>query len=489
MSMNAELRLMQVPRVPDQDVKWREVLLTGQKIIATGLSIYDHDLYVLVTAQPQSVNKNTANPRIVQEVQVRLNRLSTGEPHPDVRKTIISFETREEFLRPHVIIRYAGDNLLLVLWDRAVVGGPDDQVYIYAWKTGELKLRLSVPSQTYNYPLFLTTDIFLLPNRKTGELEYWRIPKNPSDPAPNQPFFVLSLPQCRSGRSFQSILCRAEPNPGTRSHGASKPFYDDPHQAIATFIIEVRSSARFGQRVTSFLLFVHRNSLVGCLEKFPLSTSFVNRPQSVPYDEWGPSICRWFSIDQRLWLATTFGQRCVLPPPKANTEGAPLTLLDFNPVNVAIVLAAERHRAKVAVLDDEGWNIAHNEHTGRVSEDNAENGSGCRGKDMEVSPQTCESSVLEVSPHIHVGKAETGVSPFVPRLGASVIARSMDPLNDPNGCFENTVYSSLPYTMRSSQEKYNSNALLLDEEGILCIKMNDDEMCITEVRVLHYGYG
>ncbi|KAF9448678.1 hypothetical protein P691DRAFT_800388 [Macrolepiota fuliginosa MF-IS2] len=407
---NGGLYYMQIPSAPDWEVKWRQVR-SERMIISMGACVYEQDLHVYITAQPRIIYTNIAAHRTVYEV-----------------RAIIPFETPERFGEPYILMGYSENNLLMVLRDNTHTEKPDEGVYVYDWRTSELKLRLSAPFRSYNYPLVLTRETFILPNAKTGELEYWRFPQSPSEPMQHQPFFVLSLPQLASDGAFQYFSCRIEPNPGTQSYSALKPFCNDPDKAIVTFIFAVELAGSALPRV-HFTLFVHRTFLVGCPNKFSAFMSSDGQPKPVPYDEWGPSACRWFNINdfQAEWLETTFGQRCIAPPP--DTEAAPLTLFDFSPIGVAMALATE-------------------------------------------NPPT--------------EKTETYDLPCEPRFRAKFVIQSMDPLDDPYGCFENTVYSSLPYIVYTSQDKYSFNALLLDEESVLGIR-EDNEGQMKEIHVLHCG--
>ncbi|KAF9448680.1 hypothetical protein P691DRAFT_729223 [Macrolepiota fuliginosa MF-IS2] len=419
-----EIHCMETPSAPDWEAKWRRVS-PGKRIISTGTCVYEHDLHVLITAQPQTIYTNATEPRTVYEIQVHLNQLSTGQPHPGAQQATISLITHEGFGEPHVFVEHAGNNLLLMLRDNIDTQRPDEQVYVYDWRTSELKLRLSAPFRSYGYPLVLTKDVFLLTNARTGELEYWRFPKSPSEPIQHEPFFVLCLPQLVSDRAFLYISCRAEPNPSTRSCNGSKSFYNDPNEAIVTFIVGIRSTM-FAVHLYTF--FVHRSFFVGCPNKFYSFMSPDGRPKPVPYGEWGPSACRWFKANmfQAKWFETTSGQRCIASPP--DTTAAPITLLDFNPIGVSIALARENPPTEIATYDPPG----------------------------ELRPR--EKTVI----------------------------RSTDPLDDPHGCFENTVYSSLPYVMRTSQDKYSFDALLLDEESVLGIR-EDGSGRVIEIHVLSYG--
>ncbi|KAF9440472.1 hypothetical protein P691DRAFT_782270 [Macrolepiota fuliginosa MF-IS2] len=132
------LHQVRIPSGADQEVEWKEIHV-APFFITSGKRLLEQDLQVFIAAQPQTVYTNAAKPHTIHEVQVHLNQLSTGEPHPDAQRTI-SFKTREEFGRPWVGVECVGDNLLLVLSDDIEEHKPDDQVYAYDWKTGERKL-------------------------------------------------------------------------------------------------------------------------------------------------------------------------------------------------------------------------------------------------------------------------------------------------------------------------------------------------------------
>ncbi|KAF9448677.1 hypothetical protein P691DRAFT_800386 [Macrolepiota fuliginosa MF-IS2] len=447
-------RYMQIPSAATEEVKWREIR-TEQTIVMEVPGFHEPDLHVLITTQPRTVYTNVAGPRTVHDVRVHLNQLSTGKPHPNVRRTTISFEAHELFEEPRVFMRCAGDNMVLVLRDRRGRSMSFDQVLVYEWRTGELKLTFSAPWRSYRYPLFLTTHLFLLPNVKTGELEYWQIPKSPSEPTPSQPFFLLSLPRLRSGNTFQSITPFAEPNIGP--YNGSKPFHTNPRDAIAFFYVDI-----WWGRLNHFRLFIHRSSLIGCLDQFSAYTSLSDRPEPVPYDKWGPPVCRWLDDDQGPWLETTFGQRYVTPPPGSGVREAPLTVLDFNPIGVVKVLAAEK-RLKAGVPNEGSRDTAQpekGEHIWQLPVDNAENGPALEGRENQLPRES--------------------------RSLAKVVVRPMSPLSDPDDCFENTVYSSLPYTVRSSLEKYSFDGLIPDEESILGVREDYDRQ-IREIQIFHYG--
>ncbi|KAF9449345.1 hypothetical protein P691DRAFT_570429 [Macrolepiota fuliginosa MF-IS2] len=474
------LRQVQIPSEADQEAEWKE--RTVPFLITPGRSVFDQDLEILIIAQPRTVYTNAAQPHTVHEVQVQLNRLSTGEPHPDVQRAI-SFEIRDGFEELWATVECVGDNLVLVLRDNMEGPELDNQVYVYVynWKTGEQKMAISAPPNSYRFPLFLAMHTFLLPNGTTGELEYWQIPQSSSETTSGQPFFILSLPPLFSGNVFRRIMARAGPRPTSGLHAMSKPFYTDPHHAIVCLSVVV-GPVDWAQGAVHFVIFVHRNSLVGYLDTFSTLISSDERPTPVPYDDWGPSACRWFSesTDDYVmgWIGGTFGQKHVPRPNGA----APLLLLNFNPIDVAKALVSGKHisgekargEGDQGVDKDGGWRDVGENQGQQYTE-----------KDKEVSSH--QAGTLGVSSDLFTQGRAIGPSPSEPQLWTRAVIRGLDPLNDPHRCFESTVYSSLPYTVCSSQGGYGFEHLNLDEDYILGTQVNENWHHMKQLHVLHYG--
>ncbi|KAF9449347.1 hypothetical protein P691DRAFT_759122 [Macrolepiota fuliginosa MF-IS2] len=479
-------REMQVPSEVDQEVKWTEAR-AEHALAAAPMHIYEQDLRVLVV-QRRTTYASGAQPRTIHEVQIHLNRSSTGEPHPDAQRAI-TFKTHEEFGEPRVSIGCAGGNLVLVLRDCVETHEPDDQVYVYGWKTGELKMRISAPFNSYRFPLFLTMHVFLLANAKTGELEYWRIPRILSESPSDQPFFILALPRLSSGKVFHEIFCRATPHLSYGPQNASNPFYTDPHHAIVVSDVVIQSADRAGD-ATHFMFFVHRSSLVGYLDIFSTFISPNKRPMPVPYDDWGPSACRWFddSMDghETWWLSGTFGQRYA----PGIVGASPLILFNFNPIDVGKVLATKSHTPNVEMEDGghQDTDGGYKDIEGDWFEDNGKQLQRYAEKGREVLSQLHGSSASRLLFDPSANESETGSSSSQPRSRTKVVTRALDPLDDPGRCFENTVYSALPYTVRSSQDSLcDFEDLFLQEEYILGTQTAGSWDLIKQVHVLHYG--
>ncbi|KAF9444929.1 hypothetical protein P691DRAFT_711116, partial [Macrolepiota fuliginosa MF-IS2] len=475
------LHQVQIPSEADQEVEWKEIR-AAPFLINSGRRLLEQDLEILITAQPQTVYTNTAKPHTIHKVQVHLNQISTGRPHPDAQRTI-SFKMREEFGRPWAAVECVGNNLLLVLMDIMEEHKPDDQVYAYNWKTGERKLEIIAPfnSYCYSFPLFLTTHTFLLPNTKNGELEYWRIPQGPSEAhTSDQPFFILSLPLLSSGNVFHQIALRTEAQLTGVIRAAPKPFYTDTYHTITVFVATIWSVDR--SRETVFSFFIHRSSFVEFLDTFSAFISSDERPTSVPYDDWGPPACRWFSdsVDSYcMWMrGGAFGQRYA----SAVTGAGSLSMFNFNPINVARVLAAkERQNSKAKAQDERKQNMGRGEGDKNTEENQGEQYAG-KGKNMssQTSVPGTSSEPFSQGPRINSSSSE-------PWLQTNVVIQALGLLADPDHCFRDIVYSSLPYTMRSSQDKYDFEDLLLGEEYVLGIQTDGGWNRIKHLHILHYG--
>ncbi|KXN81081.1 hypothetical protein AN958_06125 [Leucoagaricus sp. SymC.cos] len=423
------LHYMYLPTTPDEEVVWKEVR-TKHPIIDMGLCVYEHDLLAIVTTQPVEFDPLTGSALSSNhdhEIRLALHQVSTGQLHPEAQKPIIRVVTTR-WERPAVGIEVVGDNLVLILAYYEHPSKPDDQVFVYNWKTA--KLKMATPYHTYSGLLFLTEDIILLPNTNTGSFEFFKLPHDAPDLIIPQPFFALALPQLATDKKFSHISCRADPNPTSSFHHSSKPFHADPFHAIAIFTIHVRPSNMIAPGFiphfapsSSFVLFVHRSSLVKCLERFPEAISDTGDIEPVPYSMWGQDACRWFLAEalSTRWITTTAGQRCIIIQDiNLDVERAPFILLNFNQKDVA-----------------------------RVLEDEA--------RDRQEKEK---------------------------RLTAMV--RPDDPIPDERHVFREIGYSSLSYTVCASKKKYPFDGVLIDEERIIGLA-SDPLQRIKTLDILHFG--
>jgi len=310
------LRFLELPSQPAEEgappVQWRRITLPSQEdiIIDFGLAIEEHDLIVIATFTPT----DDANDGLV-----KLEFLTVSdphEPHPEAQGPIkVQYS---KWGRPNVILEIVGDHLVFVVTYAFVVGRvrPLDVVYVYEWKTGKLKLKITAECRTYFGAVFLSPDIIMLPNTAAARIELYSIASGQKTP-----IFTLHLPRLVPGLSIQTMTARGEPNPqGSYRKPRSVPFHSTPEDAIIVFHINFPGP---GLRTQQFLLFIHRCALLALLAAHAPG-------DTCSYVDWGPDICRWINAAGLVmdWITTTSGQRCVLLPQRSPTS---FILLDFNP--------------------------------------------------------------------------------------------------------------------------------------------------------------
>ncbi|KDR70828.1 hypothetical protein GALMADRAFT_102895 [Galerina marginata CBS 339.88] len=387
----------------DKQVRWNKIDLEAlrhhpdsdgreRKIVDMGLCIYEHDLVAIVTVSLHP-NSSTTSP-LQTDIDLMLLQFSTGLPHPLLApgQTFLKHvcTAPAEWARPAIGIEIVGDHLVLVLYyPNAHLAPPDDQIYIWDWKTGVLKLSFTAPARTYTGLIFLTPQLILLPNTQSNALDVFRIPHAPTvDKTAQEPVVSLGLPPLAEGRELGSVSCRAEPNPvgdaqpqpaaaaappacadkgkypssdfEVTPHDPpdttpTRPFLPRPENALCIFSMRVlggpmvQGAVQFGH---AFTFVVHRHALVEVVELWlpdPKAEAFDDTsmpgaytPQTtiiIPYPSWGPLITRWFNADSipTRWITTTCGQRLVLTADSAPADGFPYVVLDFAPENVRTI--------------------------------------------------------------------------------------------------------------------------------------------------------
>lgn len=201
---------------------------------------------------------------------------------------------------------------------------------------------------------FIDKDVFINPNLQYGGLDVYHIRPNPSSNSLQvdrvNMLFRFGLPVLETGIDFVTISCRCHPGTTTAEYrrlGTSLPFYDDPREAIIHIEMRVRriiKSEDFDDiPAQDFVMIVHRSALRKLVQQFQAKVQgLVGLPQRgllIPYEEWGPSVTRWFKRDitgQR--TAYTYGQR-YLETKHTVGSGIPnnenrVLLTDFNPSTV-----------------------------------------------------------------------------------------------------------------------------------------------------------
>lgn len=283
-------------------------------------------------------------------------------------------------------------------------------------------------SQTYFSMIYLTSEIFILPNAKEGTLEFWKIP-TPQDVkelrglAP-EPIRTLELPPIRQGWTITHFAARCDPNPAPTGGLSDAPFHSSPDLAIALFEVSVDLGGMFDG---SYSLFISRRDLRSLIpgtnahsgpetgstvETAPDSAPSESEvldwgpwgdlvsliPTSTPWDEWGPPISLILK-DNRVsrWLTTTSGERFTLS--KLSRRGFStnkIMILDFNPHTISrlnreraayeeAITAALESRGADFVMDPSAYSIGSLEVLAGIEEDTdivkdharVENSRGC----------------------------------------------------------------------------------------------------------------
>jgi len=312
------LRYLELPSQPAEEgalpMQWRRIALPSEEstIIDFGLAIEEHDLIVIATFTPTE----DANEGLVQLEFFTVS--APHEPHPEAQGPIKVQNSK--WGMPNVILEIVGDHLVFVVGYAFAIGRvrPLDVVYVYEWKTGKLKLKITAECRTYFGAVFLSPDIIMLPNTTAARLELYSIASGQKTP-----ILTLHLPRLVPGRAISTMTARGEPNPqGSYRKPRRMPFHSSAEDAIIVFHIN------FPVRSQQFLLFIHRRALLALLTAHAPG-------DTCSYEDWGPDICRWINAAGLVmdWITTTSGQRCVLLPQRSPTS---FIMLDFNPIKAHV---------------------------------------------------------------------------------------------------------------------------------------------------------
>jgi len=204
----------------------------------------------------------------------------------------------------------------------------------------------------------------------------------------------------------------------------------------------------------------------------------------------------------------------------AETDKAPIILLNFNQNDVQKILdrdkrdkeerilvdAVKREKAEEtrhqltqhaptvqeaelegAALSVEGANV---HEVQQITEGNSGQTMGHNAEGYIDDEQDVET-FSDASNEMHVLSDSSAGSDEIPRIQtqrlrrrARAITRTGDAVDDSQHCFENMVYSSLPYTVCSSSNKHSFHGVLLDEERILGLRTNILQR-VTTVHIFH----
>jgi len=201
--------------------------------------------------------------------------------------------------------------------------------------------------------------------------------------------------------------------------------------------LEIRPFTREVSR--NFVMIVHRKALLDLIPlkpPFPSGSPFGGRQEHtitmIPWKKWGPPITRWFNADDfsTVFITTTSGQRCVQYTPshrrpvQAEDDGDrcdTIHILDFNPWHVKIA----RHLSDSTTVGIFGL----------------------------VGKEPSKSSQKSPPPNENTKEPEENVCHGY-------------------GAFLEDVVGRLPYLVRTNDEKWDYDAILMDEERLLGLRVS-----------------
>lgn len=208
----------------------------------------------------------------------------------------------------------------------------------------------------------------------------------------------------------------------------------------------------------------------------------------MPYARWGPFVSRWFMADDSStrWITTACGQRFVSVP---RQDGGQIILRDFNQFTVKKILALTPQRNNPrAPLDDILMRLIEREEvvlrrTATVdnNEEDVQHELDAVGahfdleENIDVAIQTSEHD-SDVDGFIFLSSG----SPSSITIGEEAVlegGKKVRVVTKPTvllkvfGAFSEDVKSTLPYVETISSDRFDYEAVLMDEKRILGLKV------------------
>ena len=301
-------------------------------------------------------------------MELQLLSFSTGQPHPLAEQPLIFIDKRILPLNTRdTKIEIVGDFIIFLVtfpgWSRN-----QDIFLLVRWKTGlthcvsvpEL-LQIRLPSLilyvqlrspekgTYVDFAHLSRDTLVIPNLIQNTFEITKIVIDDDDTPHLMLQCMLHLPPLIEDNSLSHIFCQAEPNPTGSGclvipSRSDRPFHDKVEDAIVIFNMSYGPLSE--SQMDSLTLIVHRRALLtyipaGHSACAPFCTTPEPMPAvvDVPWSVWGPPATRLFNTISPFALETTAGQRAVMLEDRMPTR---IIVRDFNPhaVRAARALAS-----------------------------------------------------------------------------------------------------------------------------------------------------
>ncbi|KAF8063143.1 hypothetical protein FPV67DRAFT_1782712 [Lyophyllum atratum] len=490
------LHYCKLPSKPSDPATWSQIRI-DRELIDMGLAIYEHDLIAVVTTtqHPTHVGMHV--------IELLLLEFSSGKHHPLARSPVL-FVAETRWPRPSIGIEIVGDNLALITNHFLGHQRPRDTFYVFDWKTGALKMKISAPHDTYSGLVFLSPTLVLLPNTQKHCFDIWSIPASPppndpsSDPSSKpRPLLSLELPTLNLGQFMLTVNCRSEPGPTLNgTPHSNQPFHAAPEDAIVIF------NLRLGHAGIAFSLFVHRSALLSLAREAQALETYARywgdisvgavmndgkmelmehrMPETIVeiepqpdqagapvvymhWQDWGPPVTRWFDADDMptRWITTSAGQRCVM--------------------SIEDVEAMDEDELWAEELRPE---LGHHWYV---------NGTGSSWDQRGGPPLT----VLDFNPvAIQRMLAERGAEQWIEhqKEGRRTLMKVVTtPSKLKADAFKDPVESALPYVSLACWpprgQRFEFAGVLMDEERLLGIRVDPVTDHIVQIEVMHMGIG
>ncbi|KIL58177.1 hypothetical protein M378DRAFT_86867 [Amanita muscaria Koide BX008] len=318
-----DLHYCHLPSSPQDNPQWIRIPAHGPEQTWSGhmgditMAVYEHDLIVNVIFSEVGDQAQTQR----HSLDLVLIKLSTGAYHPLARHPKIHLQ-RSYSVRPIVLPTVVGDNLALVVYSRD--GTFPDRLIIFDWKTGHKRLQHEASRNAYAAPVFLSPELLLVPNLILSHFEVWHLSPSQLNKPPVR-IISLQLPTISPYYSLVDVNCRGEPNPCLHSmpYLPPRPFFSSPENSVIMANLYLRS----GLQNTFYTLIMHRR---------PSTTSSTSRYDflQVQWADWGPSISRWFRVNEThaWWITECTGQRCAFSDRNPrDSRKLMVSVADFNP--------------------------------------------------------------------------------------------------------------------------------------------------------------
>ncbi|KAG5649615.1 hypothetical protein H0H81_002831, partial [Sphagnurus paluster] len=268
------LHYLRLPSSISDEVKWEKIDVP-KRLIAIGLSIYQHDLIALITLSPhpKKEDKNV--------LEIQLLKFSTGAPHPRADMSVLSVcELTDDDLA--IYIEIVGPHLALnINFCSSISPNVQNYLCVFDWMTGERKMSIPLTLNRYSGLVFLSEEIMLLPDANASALDVWYIPstKTPCGktliPAP-RPLLSLSMPCLSPTHDIIDLICHAAPNPSVsfselKTEKDSKPTSPQPpfFQTAGTALLMVTMQVinLLEDTITSWSMYPRRADVLAVCER------------------------------------------------------------------------------------------------------------------------------------------------------------------------------------------------------------------------------